>query len=58
MVWDRVHPRMAPGAPLVEAQRATERGDDDLYSAFERLAGSERFRKLAKWDELVGEGGA
>ena len=38
---------------FVRALRATERGDEDLWSHFERLALSAKFRKLAKWEELT-----
>ncbi len=40
---------------FVAALRATGRGDDDLFSKFEEAATSERFRQLAKWEELVGD---
>ena len=37
---------------FIEAFRSTEKGDDDIFSHFEKLANSEDFRRLSKWDEL------
>ena len=36
---------------FVIALRDKRRGDEDLYSNFERLATSAKFRQLAKWDQ-------
>ena len=36
---------------FVIALRTTTRGDEDLFSHFEHLATSAKFRQLAKWDQ-------
>ena len=36
---------------FVIALRTTTRGDEDLFSNFEHLATSAKFRQLAKWDQ-------
>ena len=38
--------------PFVRTLRNTEKGNDELFINFERLAKSEKFRALAKWDIL------
>ena len=40
---------------FVIALRNTRRGDEDLFSNFERLATSAKFRQLAKWDQFLPE---